>query len=97
LDWREELHKHRARVLNLKYRKWPVATAIVGNTLEDYLGRFPAHARRPMRQLLVIACPEEMLDGMGYRALYPSESEFKVLQDAMQRFYLLKYHNKRNP
>jgi cytochrome b involved in lipid metabolism len=97
MDWREELRKHRARVLSLKYRKWPVATAIVGNTLEDYLGRFPADARRPMRQLLAIACPEEMLDGMGYRALYPGESEFKELRDAMQRFYREEVARKRNP
>ncbi|KAL8827363.1 MAG: hypothetical protein Q9191_003235 [Dirinaria sp. TL-2023a] len=85
--WQEELHKHRSRIASMKWRKWPVATAIVGNTLEDYLSRFPADARRPLRQLLAVACPEEMLDGMGYRPIYPSENEFRELRDAIQGFY----------
>lgn len=95
--WREELQKHRARVLRMKWRKWPVATAIVGNTLEDYLSRFPADARRPLRQLLAVACPEEMLDGMGYRSVYPSTSEFEQLKDAIQSFYREESTRKRHP
>lgn len=95
--WREELQKHRVRVLGMKWRKWPVATAIVGNTLEDYLSRFPADARRSMRHLLAIACPEEMLDGMGYRPVYPSPTEFEDLKDAMQSFYREEAARKRHP
>ena len=95
--WREELHKHRSRVASMKWRKWPVATAIVGNTLEDYLSRFPADARRSLRQLLAVACPEEMLDGMGYRSVYPGAGEFQDLKDAMQGLYCEEVARKRHP
>ncbi|KAK4692360.1 hypothetical protein P7C71_g4825, partial [Lecanoromycetidae sp. Uapishka_2] len=95
--WKEELQKHRSRIASMKWRKWPVATAIVGNTLEDYLSRFPDDARRPLRQLLAVACPEEMLDGMGYRATYPPANEFTELRDAMQGFYREEAERNRHP
>ena len=95
--WVDELRRHRKRIQNLKYRTWPVATAIVGNTMEDYLGRIPVEARRPMRQLLAIACPEDMLDGMGYRPFYPREDEFEAMKSAMQGFYQEEKARERQP
>lgn len=96
-DWRDELSKHRAMVRQLKYRTWPVATAVANNALEDYLQRFPENARRPLRQLLAVSCPEDMIDGMGYRQSYPDEKDFAELKRAVQSFHRSEASRVREP
>jgi cytochrome b involved in lipid metabolism len=97
MNWRDELSKHRSRMRNMKCGHWSVIARMVDHSLEAYLERFPPEARRQLRQLLAVACPEEMLVGIGFDKSYPADDDFYALKETIQMIHLEEEDRLRRP